>query len=228
MDTVLDLTEGMNVGWISAGEWLEYSVDVKRSGTYSVDIRYASGNPRGGGPMHFELDGQVVGNPISFSTTSYWDRWSTKTVRDIPLPAGEHILRIYADDGEFNLGKMIFSRTGDLDYDPPVADAGPNISIMASEGSVMLDGSGTYEPAGKSITYSWSQIYGPSSLSFANSSNFSTQVSNLEIGVYKCLLTVSDGTYISTDKVKIIVSESGNSLPSISINSPNLFTNKIF
>ena len=38
--------------------------------------------------------------------------------------------------------------------------------------------------------------------------------------MYKCLLTVSDGTYTSTDKVKIIVSESGNSLPSISINSP--------
>ena len=50
-----------------------------------------------------------------------------------PLPAGEHILRIYADDGEFNLGKMTFSRTGDLDYDPPVADAGSNISIIASE-----------------------------------------------------------------------------------------------
>ena len=30
MDTVLDSTEGMNVGWITAGEWLEYSVDVKR------------------------------------------------------------------------------------------------------------------------------------------------------------------------------------------------------
>ena len=84
------------------------------------------------------------------------------------------------DDGEFNLGKMTFSRTGDLDYDPPVADAGTNISIMASEGHVMLDGSGSYEPAGKSITYSWSQIYGPSLLSFANSSNFSTQVSNLK------------------------------------------------
>ena len=221
VDTVLDSTEGMNVGWITAGEWLEYSVDVKTSGTYSVDIRYTCGNPSGGGPMHFELDGQVVGNPISFSTTSYWDRWSTMIVREIPLPAGKHILRVYAYDGEFNLGKMIFSRTGDLDYDPPVADAGPNISTMASKGSVILDGSGTYEPAGKSITYSWSQIYGPSSLFFANSSNFSTQISNLEIGVYKCLLTVSDGTYISTDQVKIIVSESGNSLPSISINSPD-------
>ena len=116
---------------------------------------------------------------------------------------------------------MTFSRTGDLDYDPPVADAGTNISIMASEGLLCLMDQVLMSLQGNLITYSWSQIYGPSLLSFANSSNFSTQVSNLEIGVYKCLLTVSDGTYTSTDKVKIIVSESGNSLPSISINSPD-------
>jgi hypothetical protein len=35
------------------------------------------------------------------------------------------------------------------------------------------------------------------------------------------LLTVSDGTYSSTDEVKIIVSETGNSNPSVSINSPS-------
>ena len=83
VDTVLDSTEGMNVGWITAGEWLEYSVDVKTSGTYSVDIRYAM-EILVRGPMHFELDGQAR-NPISFSTTSYWDRWLTKTVRTYPF-----------------------------------------------------------------------------------------------------------------------------------------------
>ena len=35
------------------------------------------------------------------------------------------------------------------------------------------------------------------------------------------MFTISDGTYTSADKVKIIVSENGNSLPSISINSPD-------
>ena len=34
------------------------------------------------------------------------------------------------------------------------------------------------------------------------------------------MLTVSDGTYSSSDEMKIIVSESGNSNPSVSITSP--------
>ena len=51
-------------------------------------------------------------------------------------------------------------------------------------------------------------------------SSATPQVSNLVIGVYKCLLTVSDGTYSSTDEMKIIVSESGNANPSVTIISP--------
>lgn len=220
VDTETDTNEGMTVGWIAAGEWLEYSVDVQNAGTYSVDIRYASGNPNGGGPMHFELDGETISNSISFSTTSNWGTWTTKTVTGIPLTGGEHILRVAVDGGEFNLGRITFLRTGNLGYDPPIADAGTNVSATLSNSSVTLDGSGTYEPSGKTVTYAWSQIYGPTQLNFATSSSISPQISNLAIGVYKCLLTVSDGTYTSSDEVQIIVSESGNSNPFVSISSP--------
>ena len=224
VDTATDTNEGMTVGWTTAGEWLEYSIDVQNPGTYSVDIRYASGNSNGGGPMHFELDGETIGNSFSFPTTATsnndWSTWATKTVTAVPLTGGEHILRVAVEGGEFNLGKMTFTRTGDLGYDPPVADAGTNVSATLSSGSAVLDGSGTYEPSGKTVTYAWSQVYGPTQLTFTTSSSISPQVSNFAIGVYKCLLTVSDGTYTSTDEVQIIVSESGNSNPSISISSP--------
>ena len=180
-----------------------------------------SGNANGGGPIHFELDGKTIGSSISFATTSDWGTWATKTVTGIPLTGGEQILRVAVDDGEVNLGKMTFTRTGDLSFDPPVADAGTNVSTTLSNTSVTLDGSGTYEPTGKTVSYAWSQVYGPTQLNFATSASSSPQVSNLAIGVYKCLLTVSDGTYTSTDEVQIIVSESGNSNPSISINSPS-------
>lgn len=221
VDTGLDATEGMTVGWTTAGEWLEYSVNVENPGVYSVDIRYASGNANGGGPMHFELDGQTISGPISFPSTTYWYSWATKTITDISFTAGEHIFRVAVDDGEFNLGKMTFSRTGDLDFDPPIADAGTNVSATTSVSSVTLDGSGTYVPTGKTVTYAWSQLYGPTPLTFTASSSISPQVSNFAIGVYKCLLTVSDGTYTSTDEVQIIVSETGNANPSISISSPS-------
>lgn len=221
VDTGSDSGEGITVGWITAGEWLEYSVDVQNPGTYSIAIRYSSGNPNGGGPMYFELDGKSISNSISFPTTSDWDEWATKTVTDIPLTGGEQILRIAINNGEFNLGRMTFTQTGDLGFDPPVADAGPNVSTASSDNSVNLDGSGTYEPIGKTLTYTWSQVYGPTALDFTSTSSVTTDVSNLVIGVYKCLLTVSDGKYNSTDEVKIIVSESGNSNPSITINSPS-------
>jgi endo-1,3(4)-beta-glucanase len=224
VDAATVTNEGMTVGWTTAGEWLEYSVDVQNAGTYSVDIRYASGNSNGGGPMHFELDGEPISGSISFSTTATkendWDTWATKTVSGLVLTSGEHILRVAVDDGEFNLGKMTFTRTGDLGYDPPVANAGTNVSTTATVTSAVLDGSGSYIPSGKTVTYAWSQIYGPTQLNFATQSSASSQVSNLAIGVYKCLLTVSDGTYTSTDDVLLIVSASGNSNPFISINSP--------
>jgi endoglucanase Acf2 len=220
VDTVLDNNEGAIIGWTTAGEWLEYTVNVQNPGMYSIELRYASGNPNGGGPMQFKLDGESVSDPISFPTTNDWGTWTTKTITEIPLTGGEQILRVAINQGEFNLGRMTFTRTGDLGFDPPVADAGSNVSATLSSSTVSLDGSGTYEPTGKTVTYTWSQVYGPTALTFSTTSSATPQVSNLAIGVYKCMLTVSDGTYSSTDEMKIIVSESGNSNPSVSITSP--------
>ncbi|MGB2100729.1 MAG: Ig-like domain-containing protein, partial [Flavobacteriaceae bacterium] len=100
-------------------------------------------------------------------------------------------------------------------------DAGSNVSATLSSTTVTLDGSATYEPSGKTVTYTWSQVYGPTTLTFSSTSSATPQVSNLAIGVYKCLLTVSDGTYTSNDDMKIIVSESGNANPSVTITSPS-------
>ena len=220
VDTVLDNNEGAIIGWTTAGEWLEYTVNVQNPGMYSIELRYASGNPSGGGPMQFKLDGESVSDPISFSTTNDWGTWTSKTITEIPLTGGEQILRVAINQGEFNLGRMTFTRTGDLGFDPPVADAGSNVSATLSSSTVSLDGSGTYEPTGKTVTYTWSQVYGPTALTFSTTSSATPEVSNLAIGVYKCMLTVSDGTYSSSDEMKIIVSESGNSNPSVSITSP--------
>jgi hypothetical protein len=50
----------------------------------------------------------------------------------------------------------------------PVADAGPN-QTGVPPGTITLDGSGSYDPDGDQLTYSWSQVGGPSvALSGAN------------------------------------------------------------
>ena len=85
----------------------------------------------------------------------------------------------------------------------------------------ILDGSSSYDPEGETITYKWEQIYGPSIINFDNTTIASPNISNLEDGVYKLKLTVSDGTYTDFDEVLILVSAEGNLSPSISITSPS-------
>jgi uncharacterized cupredoxin-like copper-binding protein len=43
---------------------------------------------------------------------------------------------------------------------PPIADAGPS-QLNANAGTITLDGSGSYDPLGETLTYNWVQISGP-------------------------------------------------------------------
>ena len=108
VDAVADTNEGATVGWIANGEWLEYTVNVAQTGCYDVNLRYASGNPNGGGPVYFEVDGQKVSSDIAVATTGDWGNWSDKSA-SVELTQGIHVLRLGVTNGELNLGRMTFS-----------------------------------------------------------------------------------------------------------------------
>ncbi len=221
VDAALSNTEGATIGWITSGEWVEYTVNVAQSGLYHLSFRYASGNQSGGGPFYIELDDQRISNNITLNYTSDWDEWESKSVSGLAIPAGEHVLKLVFENGEFNIGRMIFSFQENLSYGHPVANAGDNVSVRLPNSTAILDGSSSFDPDGNaSLTYRWEQLNGPSFISFSNSSDISPTVSNLEEGIYTFELFVSDGTYHSTDQVFIIVSETGNSLPTVFITSP--------
>lgn len=221
VDAVLDATEGPTLGWISAGEWVEYSINVQTAGLYEVTLRYASGNPNGGGPFHFEIDGTIISPDVNFNTTNGWGNWADRVVNDVELTQGEHTLRLVVTDGEFNLGEMDFVYTNPLSYVPPIADAGDNVVLILPATTGTLDGSLSNDPEGQAITYQWQQIYGPSVIVFDDDTAESPNISNLEEGVYKCKLSVSDGTYSASDEVLVIVQANANSNPSISITAPS-------
>ena len=221
VDAAIDNAEGNTVGWISAGEWLEYSIDVQTSGKYNVDVRFASGNSNGGGPFYFEIDGKKISSDINLTYTSDWSSWQTKTVNNIEFTKGKHILRVVFTNGEFNLGKMNFTYAAPLDYMPPVANAGNNVVVISPETTATLDGSLSNDPENETITYLWEQIYGPSIINFNDHTLESPSVSNLENGIYKCKLTVSDGTYSANSFVLVIVQNNANASPTISITSPS-------
>lgn len=219
VDAVSD-AEGKTIGWIEAGEWLEYTVDISQSGYYKMDFRYASNNASGG-PFSLELDGQQIASNITVSSTGGWDNWATKSVNQMPLIAGVHVLKVAFAQGGFNLGDMTFTRISDLDYTPLIANAGANLTVELPATTSTLDGTQSSIPNPNNTSYTWTQVFGPSAVSMADNQSITTNISNLEEGIYKFELSLEDSGTTAKDNVYVNVQNGSNALPSVAITSPD-------
>lgn len=101
---------GFNVGWIEAGEWMQYTVEVVVSGLYDVTFRVAS--LAGGGRLALYADGGVVIPQVVIPATGGWQEWVEVTVGGIQLDAGLQVLRVDVASGGFNLNTMEFAVAG--------------------------------------------------------------------------------------------------------------------
>ncbi len=105
-----DTGGGVNVGWIDAGEWLEYTLNAPDpAAIYSINLRVASLG--GGGQLRVRLDGLVLGT-ISIPATGGWQNWQTLTLPDVPVlgGSGSRALRLEMPAGGFNLNWFEFDR----------------------------------------------------------------------------------------------------------------------
>ena len=103
-------TAAGNVGWIATGEWLEYSVNVTVSGTYTIDVQVASISNNG--KFHIEFDGNDKTGVQSVSATGGWASFVNKTITGVSLTEGQQIMRIFMDGGSFNLGSINITAEG--------------------------------------------------------------------------------------------------------------------
>jgi parallel beta-helix repeat protein len=78
----------------------------------------------------------------------------------------------------------------------PIADAGGDRNVFYITSPVALDGSGSFDPEGVTITYSWQQIAGPT-VSLDNANIVNPSFTPPQFGIYTFGLTVNDGTYDS-------------------------------
>lgn len=125
-----DAGGGYNVGWARAGEWLEYTVNVSNSDTYTIDTRVASnGN---GGTFHIEFDGADRTGTIAIPNTGGWQNYQTLVVPNINLGAGQHVMRIALDTngatgyvGNFNYVRITNSGAAPTPTPTPVPTPTP-------------------------------------------------------------------------------------------------------
>ena len=101
------LSNGFDVGWTAAGEFLAYTVQVTTAGTYDVKIRVSSGSS--GGTANLSWDGANLTPGFAVPGTGGWQTWTTVTVGTFPLTAGPHDLRILMVTGGYNVSRVEFN-----------------------------------------------------------------------------------------------------------------------
>ena len=92
IETCTDAGGGYNIGYGTNGEWLEYTVNVQSSGNYDMDLRVAcSGDGR---TISLAMDGTTFANNVAIPNTAGWQTWTTTSVKNIPLTAGQKVMRM--------------------------------------------------------------------------------------------------------------------------------------
>lgn len=102
IENCLDVGGGHNIGYITNGEWLAYSVNVQSTGTYDFAFRVAS-NVATAKSISVFVDGEMVINSLAIGNTGGWQTWQTVNVLNVPLEAGNRTVRLQFNGGEFNL-----------------------------------------------------------------------------------------------------------------------------
>ena len=105
---------GYDLGWVFAGEWLNYTVNVAAAGTYDLEFRVASAGA--GGTFHLEVNGVNKTGPLTVPNTGGWQTWTTIRKTAVSLSAGQQVWRLVMDTngastavGNFNYLRAIAS-----------------------------------------------------------------------------------------------------------------------
>lgn len=94
-----------NIGWTKKGEWLAYTVNIKKSAVYNATF-YTATNVEDV-KFHVELDGTDITGIIEVPNTFGYQNWKTIN-REISLSSGKHELKIVMDNPGLNLDKFSF------------------------------------------------------------------------------------------------------------------------
>jgi len=101
VDIAASTEGGYTVGWIDPGEWLNFTVDVALSGSYTAQIRVAS--PDDNGSLHIGFNNSPGSwTPVSIPSTGDWQSWMTVNV-PLTLTAGVQQMTLRFDTGWYNV-----------------------------------------------------------------------------------------------------------------------------
>jgi len=103
-----DASQKFNLGWTRPGEWLIYTVDVKETGTYTIEMMVAC--DKRGGQFRLEFNGVDKTGPVEVPDTGGWTKLKPFSKTGVKLDAGHYAMKLVLDKG----GEK--GSIGDIDY----------------------------------------------------------------------------------------------------------------
>ena len=101
-------TNGFSVSFIDDKEWLQFTADVKKGGSFDVEVRYSSEKP--GGKLYLEADNARISDAIELPITGGFTTWKTVTLKNVVLKEGINKIRVHFEGGNFNLNFLEFKK----------------------------------------------------------------------------------------------------------------------
>jgi hypothetical protein len=126
-----ELGDGFKIAFMSGGQWLQYTVDVKLGGTFHIEFRLP-GREHLGATLHLQVDGATVAGPVALAKSGDFSEWRRVTKSGVSLTAGKHTVRILFDAAgstgvvaDFNYFRLMRSDLQHVAPLPPKAPAAP-------------------------------------------------------------------------------------------------------
>lgn len=103
IESCSDPTIDYNIGWIETSEWLEYTVNITKSGTYTTKAIIAS---TGAGKMRIKVNGKQIGSDLEVPDTGGYQNWGQINFGQQSFNAGEALVRVEILEGDFSFAMI--------------------------------------------------------------------------------------------------------------------------
>ncbi len=119
-------SDGYSVGWMTAGEWLEYTVNVAAEGDYVLTLQ--AGAVDAGRTVQLSSCGTDLGAPIAIPQVTAWGELAVATSGSIHLSAGIQVIRL-------TVGASDYLDLDSLSFTPSPGGTGGSAGAAGSAGT---------------------------------------------------------------------------------------------
>jgi len=123
------------------------------------------------------------------------------------LTAGTYVFSLTVTDNNGLTGTAMVTIT--VEAGDPEAEAGQDTTIAYPASTVTLNGSGSTDPSGETLSYAWTELSGPGTATVSLGNTATPTVSGLQTGLYVFELTVTNSSGLTdTATVQVRVENS--------------------